>query len=80
MRVRTGRWYTRKHCVECDKSLSDDEESYSDGCCPYCGHISGSTFCETNPVAVRRVITEGPWWKFWDFRVSYERKDGKPVA
>lgn len=80
-KVKTGKWIIHKHCIEYDKRLDHlIEYAYGDGCCPYCGHISGSTFCEVVPVAVRRVETFGSWWEFWYYESYYERKDGKPAA
>jgi hypothetical protein len=40
-----------RHCSECDHKLSDNQYSYSNGVCPYCGNDSGSTFVSI----VRRV-------------------------
>lgn len=55
-----GRWRTRHRCVGCREVLTDQERSYSDGCCPHCGYQTNSTFCHTVVEQVR-PIRDGRW-------------------
>jgi predicted RNA-binding Zn-ribbon protein involved in translation (DUF1610 family) len=68
---RYGFWESVNFCVECDAILGMLDEMYSDAACPYCGHASGGTVCDTRPGARRKVYT-GPWWKFWQWEWEYK--------
>lgn len=48
-----GKFVARSYCAKCNSSLSREEEYSSDGVCPYCGHVSRSTVCDTVKRSVR---------------------------
>lgn len=50
-----GKWRVRNTCVLCGQTLSWHEKMQSLGCCPHCGHYSGSTICDTINSVVRPV-------------------------
>ena len=41
-----GHYQIARFCNVCDHRLTNDEFYYSQGVCPYCGHISGSTLID----------------------------------
>lgn len=61
-------WVAREICTKCKKQLTSREVAYSDGCCPYCGHLSGNTFC-----AVEKFAVELPPPPSWYLRWSMYR-------
>lgn len=63
-------WQRIACCVECGTPLDEEEEYYSEGVCPYCGHDDDSTICATKVRAARWVVDYEPsWWRrifFWE--------------
>lgn len=43
----------RKSCKQCEHELTNHEIYYSDGVCPYCGNISGSTIINYKKEAIK---------------------------
>ena len=62
-------WYAVDVCVVCNKKLTSSHKMYNDGICPYCGHNSHCTVCDTVEVTVSKVKT-GKWWEFWKYEME----------
>ncbi len=45
--VMGSRWRKKWFCVDCYAQMSWNVMMQSDGCCPYCGHLSSGTICAT---------------------------------
>jgi hypothetical protein len=62
-----SRWRTENCCTKCERSLSDSQKMYSDGCCPHCGNTNEgtivSTFKKTNQIPPSRIRTAWTIWK-----------------
>lgn len=39
-------------CIACSHVLSDRERCYHDGVCPFCGHVTNGTVCDTDKLSV----------------------------
>ena len=72
--MRESNWYGIPVCTECNKRLSDSQKMYSSGICPYCGHNSNGTVCDTNMVTLKKIILH-PWWRFWKREFKYIGKN-----
>lgn len=65
-----GLWINKVRCVKCKTTLTDYEEAYSDGRCPYCGNKSKSTFVKVDEYMVRNIYKQVyifgfiPWREF----------------
>lgn len=69
-------WIKISRCVECAAQFSLNDEFYSDGVCPYCGHVSGGSICDS--VKSATLFDMPPWWQFWKKPVALRRKE--PVS
>lgn len=70
--VTKSNWFGIHCCVACSTSLCTEEKYYSDGICPYCGHITKSTICDTVVVIAREIRTSYPWYRFKPAEISLE--------
>jgi len=75
--IKVGCWQLVSCCIECDTILTDHEEFYSIGMCPYCGfkHPSAATTVYCSEKSRRWITTkEYTWWRFkpsegyWQYR------------
>jgi hypothetical protein len=45
-------------CIKCDYVLNRVDRMDKGGCCPNCGHISGSTICDSYTISVYKPIAK----------------------
>ncbi len=69
--MKISNWYPIQVCIKCKCTLSDHKEFYSRGVCPFCGHNSESTICNTKTLVIRE-IKHYKWWQLWNRKKTYQ--------
>jgi len=67
---RQSNWYGLDVCISCESRLYNKQKNYNGGICPYCGHDSDGTICDTQKIILKR-ISRRPWWMFWNNEYEY---------
>jgi predicted RNA-binding Zn-ribbon protein involved in translation (DUF1610 family) len=73
--ITLSKYYAIDICAGCKKSLTREERFSSNGVCPYCGHSSGYSMCDTNRLVIRKITEYNGLFKA--NKVTYEGKDEK---
>lgn len=55
-------------CKSCEQQLTDKELVYSNGCCPYCGHIRKGTICAYKTKTFKRTEVPTRWYQFSQYK------------
>lgn len=75
--LRVSLWHGVRVCSECYVHLNNGIYYYNHGICPFCGHNSNGTICDSFDAIYRKVFTYIPqWWQIWKEREYFiEAKD-----
>jgi len=66
-------WKAIHNCIKCKNELFYNEMMDSNGVCPFCGHKTKGTICDTIKGSVRYKRLY-PMWMFWENKWEIERK------